>query len=605
MALTWGPLQTIAEDAPRFPYAHWWLDDRLGARRSVADRVLVLNGENPRLSSIGVRRGLAARVAGIFEEVGADIAAIPAGLPDEAVNEARTEGPQVALDVDLRPGDAIVAAIDDGTWFAHQRLRGPDGSARVVWAWDQGAAVAGPSDLPFGREFDRQAIDRLIAAHTHDGELDEEGLYAAAGLIDRGRPSPRPSFHRFSHGAAVADILAGGAPDDAEAQRLHMLMVSLPQRVTHDTSGAFIAVFALIALDAILDRARAIIESNRGMRRPTFATPIVINISYGLTAGPKDGTGLLERYIEKRLAAWTMPDAPVSIVAPIGNHRMSRSRARLSRPADSRSLQWRLPPDDVTPSFLEIWGRRRTRPASPTFTVSLAEPGATETPPAPRPAAFGAFADILDGGERVIGRAYFDWWPENAANPDATGREWLTLVMRPTRPEAPGDSFIAPGLWRLRVTRLGRLSSWPLDLFVQRDDSLPGYPRRGRQSSLHDGVYAHVDAAGRALLADPEAPGPVRREGTLNALCAGPAVVLVGGTDTDGRRAAYSALGFDNDRFRRSGPDFYGPAEGKASFPLVTAAGAASGSRVGVAGTSFAAPFLARRIALGLVAVDT
>ncbi|MBS0342083.1 MAG: hypothetical protein JSS56_16300, partial [Proteobacteria bacterium] len=122
--------------------------------------------------------------------------------------------------------DTLLAVIDDGCPFAHQRLRVAGTiKSRVFAIWDQDTPKS-PSTLPvkfgkmppdfkYGIEFRRATsvdstgqvlgIDDWIAAHaTPAGNVDEEGCYAQAGFnsLWAGR----------SHGAHVLDLFAGSMP---------------------------------------------------------------------------------------------------------------------------------------------------------------------------------------------------------------------------------------------------------------------------------------------------------------------------------------------------------------------------------------------------------
>ena len=76
-----------------------------------------------------------------------------------------------------------------------------------------------------------------------------------------------------------------------------------------------------------------------------------------LIAGPHDGTDLLEAAMDELLDICNPPDsAPFRLVLPAGNNHLSRCHAQFSLSGgESRTLHWRVSPDDWTESSLEIW----------------------------------------------------------------------------------------------------------------------------------------------------------------------------------------------------------------------------------------------------------
>ncbi len=634
MALSWGDPVSIGDGDPRFPYTHWWLDQLTAISdtepSTIEARLEQLSKQHFGLDELapGQTRGdpdvedpsPTTREDLIRQNVrfssAANLFLDPDGVVERGAVNTVMAFETTPIDAGLESGDAIVAVIDDGAFFAHQRLWRDARRTRVAWAWLQGAPAPDGddqlgNDLPFGREFYRDDIDQLLSDFSHPGGVDEDALYRAAGLIDLLRQQPQSAALNSSHGMAVMDLLAGSEIGDLAAVRLHPLWVSLPPRVTHDTSGSFIALFVMWAFEAVLNRARRMIEATQSRLRSSFQIPVVVNLSYGLTAGPKDGSGLLERFLSDRISKWRAEhgDASLSVFAPMGNHRLTRTHARLEAPGSGTDLSWRLLPDDPSPSFLEIWGaKREARPERPTLRPSLSTPQRRLDLPAPAPPDFDQFVDLsLDEGLPPAARAYFFWVPTELDQPHGPGREHVALVVQPTRPEEPGGPFVRPGNWPVSVLSDGDDQSWPVDVYVQRDDALPGYRRRGRQTRLGDSTYRTVDDRGRVIAADPPSPGTIRRAGTYNALASGPEVTLVAGVREIGGEltssklldAEFSGLGFaDAVDGLRASADTSATAAGPHTSPGLSAAGAKSGSRIKVRGTSFASPAAARLHAL-------
>ncbi len=609
MGLSWSDPKLIGGDASRYPYTHWWREHEAATDQ---DRAIDARQRPAFRAFADMQKFRVNRNPGRATDIIANFPfaeAVPALLELRAINPSPAED-FIRLDPGrggLAPGDVILAAIDDGAFFAHQLLQRPGNELQVDWVWLQGAPVGGPSELVCGRELQREEIDELIARYRRGDIVDEDSLYREVGLVDMAAPVPQSAAQRTSHGMAVVDLLTGpgamfrpGWPDRSGPDPVgtaHVLWVSLPPRVTHDTSGTFIPFFVLLALHALMKRIEALLEDHPGLQ-----IPVAVNMSYGLTAGPKDGRGSLAQYVDERVAQWNPGGVRPSLFLPAGNTRLTQSRARLGAEGEG-PLYWHLPPDDPTPSFAEIWGPEMdARPARPALRIAITPPGEMAPLTSPELPKFGSFSDLMMEGLGVAMRAYARWVPTNPdpMNPDSSqapgpGRECLVLAAQPTRPSGPGRTFLRPGRWRIAPSGQG---DTPVDIYVQRDDSLPGYPRRGRQSWLEDNVYRRRDPSGRLILNDPARPGPVRRDGTFNALAAGDETRIVAGLRRRGPEdslegapdAAFSALG------RR---DARGWAEGRPAWPWLTVAGARSGSRVQVRGTSFASPQAARAEALG------
>jgi hypothetical protein len=264
----------------------------------------------------------------------------------------------------------IVAVIADGISFAHERFRSDTFGSWIDFLWLQGADHDGAnSDVPFGREFDRGQIETLFQGHwrgKNGAFLDEEGLYREAGAMDIGTGAFQSLARRAGHGKAIVDLATGFAAGSKTRDRTFLglpermgikpdaydlALVTLPQSVTADTLGTFAEISIIIALVRLLDH----IEQR--CQRDGHDYPVIVNLNFGLTAGPKDGTSLLDRFIDEINVARGHDRAPVQIVMPAGNHRLSQCHAVLTEPlsADARALFWRLSPDDPTSSFLEIW----------------------------------------------------------------------------------------------------------------------------------------------------------------------------------------------------------------------------------------------------------
>lgn len=540
--------------------------------------------------------------------------AVPSGAPESDPETAKSTSAKV---LNLPPANdrVILGIIDDATAFAHERFRLPNGRSRIDYLWLQSARHEAAA--PFGREYDRAGVERLIDQFRRGpmGEMiDEDGLYRHASALDMSLGTPQSLARTAGHGTAVADLAAsfgaagtalGGdrftppgemniAPEDFD-----LAIVSLPERLIMDTSGTFAEIFVILGM------VRLISHVERRSQREGKDYPLVINISLGLTAGPRDGTSLLDRFIAAVNAQRPSDRVPIRIVVPAGNFRQAKVHAVLDAPVDAQAspLFWTIAPDDSTPSFLEIWSTPLPRkPEVLPISLTLRPAQSKEAAPLGPVPLDGVFD--LSSGPRFAARCYTQWVPKRIDKPSAGGRVRLTLAVPPTVPGNPARAYTVPGPWQLLLEPANTSpsqSGWPLDLVVQRDDMIPGYRGGGRQSYLQDRQYIQVDARGFTVTKD--RPGPdgtlpyVRRAGTINAFATAPEIVVVGGCYADTLEPVdYSGEGGSGGQGLR-GIDASASASMQRMRGVIRAAGSRSGSRIGVGGTSIAAPVMSRELA--------
>lgn len=510
----------------------------------------------------------------------------PMKIPDWPQSD-RSRGPFVTRHVRLdfpieapRPTadpkrDVVVAVIDDGIAFAHERFEGTDGGTRIAFFWDMNKG------LPVqGAELDKATIDTLIA--NADG--DEDVAYARAGKLRFDDPRHKPMAWRASHGTHVLDLAAGSAPGEGGPT---IIAAQLPTPVVARTTGELLDFYlwmgALYALDRAGDR------------------PLAINVSFGYDAGPHDGEGLLEKHLSLKVAARQARGIPTAVVLPAGNAQLSQCHATMDLAAEEEvTIDWIVQPDDRTHSIVEIWlpaesagGARiclTVTPPDATQAVTLAEPvlPLQADPPEARIGPPGREFGLVELWERLDKRRMF------------------RIAIAPTERAQPSSRRIAPaGTWKLRFTRGERLMTGAAEVWVQRDDSLYGYPQRGRQSYLDHDAYQRFDALGFPRDEDPPAgePGatcPVKRRSLLNAIATSPNLLVAGGfRERDGRIARYSSGGPNTpgEPSPRLKPDVLLPSDGSPAHPGVLGALTRSGGRAPLAGTSVAAPQLTRHVA--------
>lgn len=457
----------------------------------------------------------------------------------------------MAVDAPAAPGTAlqedrgrhcrapvVIGVIDDFVAFAHPTFAGRDGRSRVRFVWSQDAHAP---DSPVGGWW--QATRQPGYGHE---------LVAAAA---RGRPlgGAYPAvLPRATHGTHVADLAAGHWPEEA-AVVPDIVAVHLPRRGVDDTSGSALKMQTLDALHYIVERAGP-------------QAGVVVNMSYGTMAGAHDGRSILECAFDELIA---LRRGQLHLVLPAGNAFDASCHAflRLTPAAPKHTLWWQVLPDDATPSFVEIW--LPDRRCAKHILVQVRDPAGrasgwcgidTTFPTRGTPPARVDFAVIFLG-----------------AVADSTRGTMILVALAATAGGGPVRA--RAGLWQIELQYTGTRSAIGLHAWIERDDTLPGRPPRGRQS-------AFVKAAGVEL----------RGGGSFNSIAGGASTIVVGGyVASTGKVAAYSGSG--PTRGARSGPSLLAPSEQSPELPGLLAAGTGATDRVRMRGTSVAAPQITREIA--------
>lgn len=484
------------------------------------------------------------------------------------------------------PPEAILGVIDDGIAFAHDRFLATDGRTRIEYLWDQGAPQSqGPWGL--GLEIEKRTpqtgIDALMQTCRHGGLVDEDQIYRRSGFSGAARRSFDPLARRAAHGTHVLD-LASHAEAPPPAGTRPIIAVQLPGTSVADTSGATLGATVLLAFLYILWRAECI-----AWRAHSSPLPLVVNISMGIHAGPHDGSSLFEGVLDALIdLANDSGAAPTRVVLPSGNQRQARGHARLDVPGRTkRQLAWRLPPDDLTPSQLQVWLPPGTD--AQVLRVKVTAPDGTQSPqlsaaspvwkyPASSPRSIYARYDMADS---------------------STGRSCFTVCLAPTADLEGRWPVVPAGLWHIELDNTGTTPVLGVHAWIQRDDTAPGHRKRGRQSYFEDAAYLRYDMPGRPVELDSGGSSSlVSRSGAYNAYAAGQRPVVVGGYRRSDRRCApYAGIGPTLMPGRGApsplGPDVLLPSDDSPSQRGLLASGTRSGSCVAMGGTSAAAPLAA------------
>ncbi len=632
------------------PYVDWWQfcdfgrggPDPQGAARQLLQFVFQFPKQpaagNPAIPRANLYRSEGAQnnfllemptnvASTINEHFGLDGMEVPipphADSPDNANQSfANFGGDAPLLSSAPAPDAVVVGIIDDGIALGHAQFRSGT-RTRFLAAWNQTAAFdsANPG-VPFGRVLHQTNIDAALTRATHDLQVDETAFNAALGIANfHDTWGTRSTELAQAHGTQVADLAAGFAPDDPQGAKFPLLAVNLPNNFITGHSGNFLEFFVIQGIQWIVDQADAVWAAQVAAGRSGFTRdrgfPIVINLSYGLSAGPKDGRMLIEKYMTQLLAARDPVKAPLRFVLPAGNDNLDRTNATILLDGDTPSgnLPWRIPPEDHTSSYIEVWLPDTSdmawneQPAHRHLPVmiDLVPPGGLPGPLTVETVFPGMTRDLLNDRGQVIARLYCKWSHDgiiNAAH-GTKGRCVVVVCIAPTLNVEGGVAAAPSGLWTLRLRQFDRVTR-RIAVRIQVDRPISRGSDPARQSYFDHPAYRVHDDAGRVLDTfdcagrdqEPEAThGPVQRKGTINAIASAQGVIVVAGyRQSDRRPVPYSSTGGVD----TPSPGFALPCETSPALGGILAAGSRSGSTSRIGGTSFASAQATRIVAQAL-----
>ncbi len=518
----------------------------------------------------------------------------------------------------MKQTNVAIGIIDDGIAFANQRFRTRYGlpateadKTRIRHIWLQDQERITPDDrVAFGTRLDASEIDGFFhASKLAIGSVDDRFVYRRAKAIDFSKEGAKSIAHRRAHGTHVMDLACGFEPDDAAGKDRPILAVQLPDAATADTSGVTMGSYVLQGLRQIMLWADKLDPGQP-------AAPLVVNFSYGISAGSKDGRHVLEHEID-RLVEYRKRTTPTAIVLPSGNFHLNRMTAAMTLTGQNtanatQNIDWMILPDDQTPSFLEIWfDAGNAAGTSAPFEISIVPPIG---PAGPGAMPVSGKSRVMDDAAGPICAVYYD-------TPDANlgrYRSRVVVAINPTRSFERKVALAPSGCWKLQFTNK-TAANLKLELGIQRDDSPTGYRRKGRQSYFdHKNAYEKNPETGSYDKIDCVDPGrecPITHHGTLSAIGTGQQTVVVGAAEDDFRIGSTvasapfkpnpSEYASSGPTPARAGPDLSAVADQGPAYHGVLAAGALTGAVVAMRGTSVAAPQITRRLADAAASIAT
>lgn len=489
----------------------------------------------------------------------------------------------------------IVGVIDYAIPFAHHLLTCGAGYSRVaaVWMMD-GLVVRRDADIAFGQFLRGTEIDYLRGLNGGPVKRGAKALYRDLGLMDAANLRGRGFLHQYSHGAAVAGTAAGFDPADTRGLAHPLIGVGLPAWALADSSGAFMPMLIQSAVCFIVSRARMVARQFSEKAGSPLRLPLVINLSLGVTAGPRDGSSLVER-LQDAISRDPPPGlGPVHFVLSSGNSRQDRVNAVLC-PGDR--IGWQVLPDDSTPSELQIWGApggERQKPIR--LRLTLPDGRSVMTVFRPPQLGHGQIARIRDDRGYELARLCLQGHGERADRM----RQVLTVILPPTVTRLEHVTTAPVGQWQVQVLD-GPCGEY--DAVIQRDDRLPGFPGGGRQTFFADPAYQVRLPNGQWPGPDPVPPDAlIRRDGTCNAFAWGEWQIRCGAAlgppaENPTRISPYSSLLADGIT-----GDLVATGDRGMARRGVLAPGMYNGAMQLISGTSIATPALVRWLAAKLAA---
>lgn len=509
---------------------------------------------------------------------------IDSGCPVQMADDPMPPEPAGPVPPSPTPGAPIVAIIDDGIGFLNARFCRGTAPRRTrfhaLWLQALEQQATTPKGTLAGRVLDTSEIDVMLARD------DESASYAALNAqIYPGKTRDETGF-ATTHGTHVLDLAAGADPEDSldPARDWPLLGVQLPPESIDDTSGTWVESYLVMGLRWILRQAAKVDRT----------APVIVNVSLGVLAGPKDGTHFVEHQMAREVQTWEEATGqPVRLVWAFGNSYRSSQVARLLPGDTPEHLDWRAQPDDETASFIEIHCRGG---ASADLQVGLTAPdgtasGLTQLQP-------GEIRSLERGDGAALARIYHV--PARKRDKVTEQQASYVLALAPTRGQKAGEPEAPAGAWIVSVQGPGEVL-----VQVQRDDAIRGAEARGRQSYLDHPAAYDWDESRAAYVA----PGtsPISDAGCHNAYVAADCrqVFSVGAAQASARTALPEVGNYRPAPYSGQGASWSLPGPSVAarlgSGPFsagIRASGTLSGSTRRLAGTSAAAGRLTRALAL-------
>ena len=358
----------------------------------------------------------------------------------------------------------LVGVIDSGIDYSLPKFCRADGTTRIKSLWDQSLDTAEeepPGGYGYGREYGAERINEALQAGS-----EEERLKIV------------PSLDRSGHGTAVAGIAAGIAPES------ELLVVKLGNPLP---DGFPRTTELMTGIDYVIRKA---VE---------YQMPVAVNISFGNTYGPHDGTSLLERFIDDISNIWKS-----CICVGAGNEAAGAGHTA-GRVREDQEEVIELAVQERQPALnIQIW-----KAYTDVMDITLIDPSGLRAGPIPEVLGSQRF---LAGDTEIL--LYY-----GEPSPYSMAQEiYIDLL--------PAGDYIRGGVWRI-VLSPRRVLSGQYELWLPGESVLNRgtgflYPTEGRTITIPAtagrvvsvGAYnsrtlAYADFSGRGYVREGEAPSRI------------------------------------------------------------------------------------------------
>lgn len=537
------------------------------------------------------------------------------------INSNRSDNPAV----DWKPPSGVeslhfVGVIDDGLPFAHPDIN-PNGDD-VYFVWDQtgfestgtsGAARPKgtlPTGMSYGQEFvglpervvengmpsaRSSAIKHAIetARASHPARYDQKAYEILGYDVLKGaqRQHGVGVLHAASGRGARPPRIAGGSPlRQPSAAQFPTIAVQFPRYAATDTSGTWLGFHTLDGVRYIINRAENV-AMRAGVGRNWTA---VINVSFGGSAGPHDGTSILEGALDELCAAYA---ENVAIVLGAGNTYGRRMHAhRDASSAEPGRFKVNVPPDKTSPTYVEFWLPESLQSSLGQLHFEVVSPDGEQLDLYVANLAVWRASGVGGRAEDTTAAAIF-------SRRVAQGKHgtMMLLAIRPTAASRDRKRALAGG-WTVTV-RLnpGVKGAHDVHAWIERDDRLVGV-RRSQQARFVD------DGSGSVPYVSDSIKQPLALDRyTINSIANGKQTFVVGSLTARSRlahapgglfaevpRYSSSGPGVGSSRF---GPEFSAVADTSFATNGLIFSGTFGGQTTRMSGTSIAAPRVARAFA--------
>ena len=288
----------------------------------------------------------------------------------------------------------LVAVIDSGIDYENAVFRNANGTTRIRNLWDQTIPGNPPEGYMIGTEYTSEQINAALLAPTRQERLQ---------IV--------PSQDISGHGTSVAGIAAGNSQEYqgiAYGSELLIVKLGVPREDGFPRTTELIQ-----AIDYVVRKA---LEYQR---------PVAINMSFGNTYGPHDGSGLLERFIEEIANTWK------SVIC-IGTGNEGNAAGHTSGVlVDSEETVIQLAVQENSPSVnVQIW-----KAYFDLVDISLISPSGVR---------IGPIQEVLGSQRFVVGKTQILLY-YGEPNPFSIDQEIFVDFL-------PRDTYIDSGVWRIVLT---------------------------------------------------------------------------------------------------------------------------------------------------------